>query len=366
MSYRFAFDLGSSSVGWCVYRIDENKRPVQMVKSGVRVFPDSMEAKQDVPKNVRRREKRSQRRNSDRYKARRENLMNALIKYGFMPDAEKDRKQLEILDPYEIRKKALDMQVSGYELGRALFHINQRRGFKSNRKTDSVDSESGVMKKSISAFKQEMEKSGRRTAGEMLYMRRKQGYTVLAKRAGAKTTDLYEVYIDRELVRDEIKTLWEIQSRFAPEKFSSEAYEIVSSIILDQRPLEPPVIGKCSCEPDNPRASKALPIAQRFRLLQLITDMKLKFQDFTTRPLTQKERDKLFILLVTSGSVNFNTIRKKLGFDSSISFSHEHMEKIIGDETAAKLRSPSGKLWDKFSVEQQTEIVKFFAEFRIR
>ncbi|MDX9802069.1 MAG: type II CRISPR RNA-guided endonuclease Cas9, partial [Spirochaetia bacterium] len=338
------------------------KKPEAIINSGVRIFPDSMEVKVDVPKNARRREKRSQRRNSDRYKARRENLMNALVNNGFMPKDIEKRKELEILDPYEIRYKAVNEKISIYEAGRALFHINQRRGFKSNRKADARDSESGVLKKSIFAFKEEMNIYGTKTAGELLYKRRTAGKTVLAKRYGTKSTDLYEVYVDRALVEDEIKTIWEVQSSFSPELYTAEAYREISSIILDQRPLQPPAVGRCSCEPNEPRASKSLPIAQRFRLLQLITDMHVIYPDYTKRRLTLEEQQKMLRLLLTTGSSNFNTLRSKLGFDSSIGFSHEHMDKIIGDETAGAMRTPSGKKWDELSPAVQTEIVKFISD----
>ncbi len=51
------------------------------------------------------------------------------------------RKSLVTLDPYELRRKGLDKPLSGEEFGRALFHLNQRRGFRSNRKTDAKDNE---------------------------------------------------------------------------------------------------------------------------------------------------------------------------------------------------------------------------------
>src|SRR3546814_18493347 len=76
-------------------------------------------------------------------------LLDALVRYGFFPEDIRERKALELLDPYELRAQGLDQVLAPYEFGRALFHLNQRRGFKINRKTDSRENESSVMKGDI-------------------------------------------------------------------------------------------------------------------------------------------------------------------------------------------------------------------------
>ena len=45
-----------------------------------------------------------------------------------------DAQLLKNLDPYELRVKALDQILQPEELGRVIFHLGVRRGFKSNRK----------------------------------------------------------------------------------------------------------------------------------------------------------------------------------------------------------------------------------------
>ena len=39
-------------------------------------------------------------------------------------------------DPYRLRAEGLDRRLEPHEIGRALLHINQRRGFRSNRRAD--------------------------------------------------------------------------------------------------------------------------------------------------------------------------------------------------------------------------------------
>ena len=80
---------------------------------------------------------RGQRRRRDRYLQRRAELMLALVEFGLMPKDEKERKEVQRLDPYRLRAQALDRPLEPFELGRALFHLDQRRGFRSNRKAGS-------------------------------------------------------------------------------------------------------------------------------------------------------------------------------------------------------------------------------------
>src|SRR5690606_23023469 len=69
------------------------------------------------------------------------------------------------INPYEVRAKAVHGVVSKHELGRALHHICQRRGFKSGRK----DADAG---KDLEQYKKEqelLEQDGFKTLGEYYY-----------------------------------------------------------------------------------------------------------------------------------------------------------------------------------------------------
>ena len=69
------------------------------------------------------------------------------------------------INPYEVRAKAVNQIVSKQELGRALYHMCQRRGFKSGRK----DADAG---KDLEQYKKEqiiLEKNGFKTLGEYYF-----------------------------------------------------------------------------------------------------------------------------------------------------------------------------------------------------
>ena len=103
-------------------------RPVRLGLGGVRVFPDGRDPHSGTSNAAARRTARGARRRRDRFVYRRQRLMNALIRHRLMPADEKARKRLETLDPYEIRAQALDKMIPAHHVGRALFHLNQRRG----------------------------------------------------------------------------------------------------------------------------------------------------------------------------------------------------------------------------------------------
>ena len=149
--YRLALDIGTTSIGWCLLRLDADTppKPKAIIRMGVRIFPDGRNPKDGTSLAVTRRNARAMRRRRDRLLKRKTRLLNALTRLGFFPLDDGERRNLVSLDPYALRKKGLYESLTGPEFARALFHINQRRGFLSNRKTDKKDSDSGALKKAI-------------------------------------------------------------------------------------------------------------------------------------------------------------------------------------------------------------------------
>ena len=180
--YRLGLDLGTNSIGWAAIILDENDSPCGVLDMGVRIFPDGRKSTDKTSNAVSRRLARGQRRRRDRYLKRRSTLMDALVEYGLMPPDEAERKALERLDPYKLRARALDERLSPFELGRALFHIDQRRGFKSNRKAASDDeNEAKKTRADISLLRQSIEEGGARTLGEFLAWRHDKREVVRAR-----------------------------------------------------------------------------------------------------------------------------------------------------------------------------------------
>src|SRR6266446_647192 len=161
--YRLGLDVGSNSLGWFTVWLDRDGRPSGVGPGGVRIYPDGRDPQSKTSNAVDRRMARGARRRRDRYLKRRSNLMSLLIQHGLMPGDLAARKALEALDPYEFRAKALDQPLLAQQIGRALFHLNQRRGFLSNRKTERKDNEAGAIKQATGRLQELMQAADART-----------------------------------------------------------------------------------------------------------------------------------------------------------------------------------------------------------
>ena len=168
---RLGLDIGTNSIGWWLYETAAG-RPIGVLDGGVRIFSDGRDAKTGASLAVDRRNARAMRRRRDRYLQRRASLMKRLSVAGLMPAGPVEAKALELLDPFWLRARGLDAALPLAHLGRALFHIDQRRGFKSNRKTDGGDNEGGKIKDGTARLDQAMLAAGARTYGEFLHKRR--------------------------------------------------------------------------------------------------------------------------------------------------------------------------------------------------
>ncbi len=219
MKYRLGIDLGSTSLGWCILKIND-KSSVNITDMGVRIFDDGRDAKSKEPLAVTRRAARSVRRRLERYKRRRQRLMNALINAGLMPRDILERKRIEMLDPYALRARGLDEKLVLYELGRAIFQLNQRRGFKSNRKSDKKSTDRGPIKTGIKNLQHIIETTQARTLGEYFY---RINITKDADKQHTKTPIRIKhdvtncsIYPERAMYEHEFNKLWESQKRFHP------------------------------------------------------------------------------------------------------------------------------------------------------
>ncbi len=170
-----------------------------------------------------------------------------------------------------------------YELSRALFHLQQRRGFKSNLKTDKGDEDKGKIKPAIAAVREAMVTTGARTLGEYLARPRiedpkaKHERLVRARLQGTGAKAFYDFYPSRELVASEFDALWEAQKSFHGEALTNKARERLRDTLLFQRPLKTQPVGKCTLDPIEERAPRALPSVQRLRIFQELNHLTVRF-----------------------------------------------------------------------------------------
>ena len=361
MRYRLALDMGTTSIGWCLIRLDSESNPCAVIRAGVRIFSDGRNPKDGSSLAVTRRLARQMRRRRDRLLKRKARLQDALIRLGFWPPDVVQRKALECLDPYALRRDGLDKPLTPPQFGRALFHLNQRRGFQSNRKTDKKDNDSGLLKTAIRKLREELTAKGARTVGEWLAERHNRRQSVRARLRGKTAKDkAYDLYIDRSMVAEEFDGLWAAQAGFDPAHYTDLKRDELRDILLHQRPLRPVRPGRCTLIPNEERAALALPSTQRFRIYQELNNLRLLSPQLQEQPLTLEQRDTLATLL-EQGDVTFTKMLAALKLKGSTKFNLQDVkrDRLKGNATTKALASADcfGERWSTLRPELQDEIV---------
>ncbi len=401
-TYRLGLDIGSNSIGWCALSLDGGGRPCGVLGAGVRILTPNEEAGRDPQSKqslaANRRVARSIRRRRDRFLRRRDLLMKTLIKHGLMPAEKTECKALEKLDPYWLRAAALRQRLELQEIGRAIFHLNQRRGFKSNRITDSDDTEGSAMKTGMKALEERLKAAGARTLGQYLAERNgrdREGYLIdrLGKRIGKASGNaaphpagngvrfrpraegnkvLYDLYPTRAMIEHELEQIWRKQAEYHGE-LTDDLLARLKRIIIEQRPLKKPLVGRCTFRPAEirdesgidlgERAPRALPLFQRFRILMEVANLEIERPGRRARKLNLQERDVLASLLSSRASaVKFEAMRKALKLPDDASFNLERGKRkgLDHDQTAGVLGKSGifGKTWRGLARERQSVIVE--------
>ncbi len=351
MGMRLGLDLGTNSIGWAVLETGEGG-PTNILKAGVRIFSDGRDPQRGEPLAVERRLARGARRRRDRLLQRKRDLRKFLMSVGLFPTDEAEQQDLKNLyNPYDLRVRALNEKLTPYELGRALIHMSQRRGFKSGRKGDKKEDKDE--KKDRDALDHVL-KEGGLTLGQYLKQRHDSGQGTRA-RPGEGLTTLRDHY------RDEFYKIRDKQKEY--HSLSEADWERIEKILFTQRPLKPAQRGNCQIyyADGEVRAYRAMPCFQRFRIEQNLAHLQIIDPQRNKRFLTLGERTKLREKLQAQKTMGFGKIRTVLGLDENHAFNLETDKRkdLEGDATAALLSKKDyfGKDWFDLDLRKQDEIV---------
>ena len=358
--WRLGLDLGTNSIGWSVFSLDDDNEILKLEDMGVRIFSDGRDPKTKEPLAVARRSARAQRKLIYRRKLRRKQAFRLLQSQGLFPATKEECMKLKSLNPYELRIKALNEKLEPYELGRALFSLAVRRGFKSNRK-DAKQEETSDNKKAPekldqkgmqTALENAIKETGCRTITEFLFKYQEQNKGLRF------TPGRMTYYPTRKMYEDEFTQIRAQQIQY----YSQIDWDAIYKAIFYQRPLKPQPRGFCLYEKDKERTFKAMPSAQKLRILQDIGNLAYYDGSSKTKTEVNDDQDKiLYELLNSKDKVTFDQIRKALNLSASNSFNlEENRDFLIGNPTAVKMRSKNrfGKLWDEIPLEEQDLIVE--------
>lgn len=354
MATRLGLDIGTNSIGWCLLDGDSIR------DIGVRIFSDGRDPKSGASLAVDRRDARAMRRRRDRYVRRRSALLDALIDTGLMPADAQDAKALAGCDPYALRAAALDGPLSPHLLGRALFHLNQRRGFKSNRKAERKsgdDKEGGKIAGGAKALDLAM---GDQTYGQFLNSQPVKRVRMRAEGDG------YDFYPERRHLEAECDAIWAAQAAHHPALLTDSVRDRVRRIIFFQRPLRAPKVGGCTFFNEEPRLPKAHPLFQERRLYEEVNQLEITKAGAPSRKLTLDQRDKIILKLKSAKTASFSGLSKllKLADGESFNKASENRTGLAGDEIFASFSDKKcfGPNWAHFDAGTQWSIIEAVAE----
>lgn len=209
-------DLGTNSIGWALVNEAENENEQsEIIKLGVRVNPLSTDEQTDFEKgrplsvNADRTLKRGARRNLQRFKLRRDNLIEILGKHNIIT---KDTLLTEIgknttHETIRLRAKAAVDNIELEDFAKVLLAINKKRGYKSSRK--AVNEDEGTVIDGMNVAKNLYENNF--TPGQYVY-----------NLLNENKKHLPEFY--RSDLQNEFDNIWKVQKQFYPDILTGELY----------------------------------------------------------------------------------------------------------------------------------------------
>jgi CRISPR-associated endonuclease Csn1 len=371
-------DLGTNSIGWAVRDTNLGDDNCQIIEDGVRIFTKGVGEEKNVEFSLAavRTRFRSARRRYYRRKLRKVATLRALIDFNMCPlsHAELDlwanyRKEdrfeypqgvafqewLE-MNPYECRLKASKQKAFAYEIGRALYHICQRRGFKSGKK----DAAEGALPKDV-AFLQKFQEEYPNT---LLIDKLAEGFANGRRVRLRPNPQLKEEEVKNKS-KEEVKSsrllyLAEFEAIMRHQHFSDAQKDRLYRAIFFQRNLKSQkhTVGKCTLENSKRCGLLSSPTYELFRLYQQLNNVRVKTNyDVQDRPLDEVEKKRVSSLFFRKSEVLFdfeevtkllNKNAKKTGVIYTSNYDGKRVS-ASGCPTIARLMEYCGEDWQHFS-----------------
>lgn len=294
---------------------------------------------------------------------------NDWIKLDFNSDGKPD-----FVSPYELRAwlattSDIDFSLTQnrYKLGRAIYHIAQRRGFKSSKgetiaeKADQTEENPDLKPSEIarSGKLDEFMKDTYPTVGCALFE--------LSKNQRVRASEYQAV---RSQYKDEIRYIFDFQKALHPEKDFLETIlseKKSDGTIFYKCPLKSQkgTIGKCTLEPNKPRCPQSRPEYELFTAWSFINT--IRFGNECSTELTLEQKDRLFNeKFIRASDFEFKTIRKWIEkeYDIDLLYSKETSKRTVNypDDTkveacqvTSRLKDLLGNDWQQWQYQSQKQ-----------
>ncbi|MEM4358372.1 MAG: type II CRISPR RNA-guided endonuclease Cas9 [Candidatus Pacearchaeota archaeon] len=358
-------DLGIASIGWAL--ISENESERKIIALGTRVIPldkeesDEFSSGNKITKNQNRTIKRTQRKVYYRYVLRRKALTAELKKRDMFDENLFKLSQLEL---WELRAKAVSKKISLKELGRVLYHLNQKRGYKAIRvKSDEEKKEKEFVIEVQNRY--EMLKAEGKTIGQKFLEE-------LLKNPHYRTK---QQVFPREAYIEEFLKIMKKQQEFYPEVLTDEFINhLKNDIIYYQRKLKSQkgLVNICNFEGFyvkneygkeifvGPRvAHRSNPIFQVERIWETINNISIKNKFNEELQITIEQKRKIFEYLDSHEKLTQPKLFELLGIKEKSSW--------IGNKMISKgLQGNLTKVWIKKAINNQKKyesLLKFELNF---
>lgn len=233
-------DLGVGSIGWALIET-EDEQPKQIIGMGSRIVPiskddnDQFSKGQAISKNAERTARRTARKGYDRYQLRRALLTDVLRQNGMLPE----RMDEHVIDLWKLRSDAATegSQLTLPQIGRVLYHINQKRGYKHAKADDNGDSKQTKYVEAVNQRYTDLQAEGL-TIGQHFYLE-----LLRSKVEGASgpyyTFRIKDKVFPRAAYIAEFDQIMRVQRAFYPEVLTDELIDTLRNrIIFYQRPLK--------------------------------------------------------------------------------------------------------------------------------
>ena len=233
-------DLGVGSIGWALIET-ENELPKQILGMGSRIVPiskddnDQFSKGQAITKNADRTARRTVRKGYNRYQMRRALLTQALRNNNMLPE----RMDENVIDLWKLRSDAATEghQLTLQQIGRVLYHINQKRGYKHSKADDNGDSKQTKYVEAVNQRYKDIQEA-HQTIGQHFYLE------LLRTRVHRENGDYYTYRIKdqvfpRAAYIAEFDQIMNVQRVYYPEVLTDEFIDTLRNrIIFYQRPLK--------------------------------------------------------------------------------------------------------------------------------
>lgn len=384
-------DLGVGSIGWSLITLDEGGHPTEILGMGSRIVPltsDDMQEFQKgkaITKNKDRTMKRSARRGLDRYQQRRAKLSRLLSEFGLgFP------RPLMSLSPLALWGLRADAATEGKvislaELGRVLYHLNQKRGYRHSKSDESSKQDTEYVAAVKTRYAELRNES--LTIGQYMYR-----YLSASAERGADALSCVHYRVKdqvypREAYMEEFDRIMAVQQKAYPEVLTSVVLQKLRDCIFFQRPLKSckhlvsyceferktrevqiPVVGadgttsyKTKIVDIGPKvAPVSSPLAEVCRLWESINNIRIYYPDGAVYPLSLEHKQAFFNKLQESESLKFSDAKKIIGAKAKDKLWCNELLKsgIKGNRTTATLRKliedyPQYKALLRFDLKQE-------------